>query len=408
MLRRIAISIPCLALVGSGQLKQSPPVSQISLAEESHQSRILRGVYPGKEGWRWTAQSFAVSLDPPPPGKATFLELDFSLPQEVMSQTRAITLTAKVNGVEAARQRYARGGRYVFACRVSPQALKRRPAEVEFALDQSIKDPGNGRVVGLIAVSVGLKEYEQTAQFRDAQLRLARQAYEAVLKQRALQMPLEKQRELMKVFHELPIWQSLWFHNVRIIKNPLDLWMMQQIAYELRPDFVIETGTWYGGSALYWAHTLNGMGLENARVLTVDIQDLAGESGASAHPLWKKYVEFSHGSSTDPAIVSKIAQRVRSWKTIVNLDSDHSMQHVLRELRMYSPLVTPGSYLLVEDTHLDGVPTHPEQGAGPMAAVRQFLAEGGGKEFEQDFTREALVMTSYPGGWLRRKVTQSR
>jgi cephalosporin hydroxylase len=79
------------------------------------------------------------------------------------------------------------------------------------------------------------------------------------------------------------------------------------------------------------------------------------------------------------------------------------MQHVLDELRLYAPLMAPGDYLAVEDTHLDGIPTHPEQGPGPTAAIRRFLAEPAGKDFEQDFTREALVMTSYPGGWLRRK-----
>jgi cephalosporin hydroxylase len=77
------------------------------------------------------------------------------------------------------------------------------------------------------------------------------------------------------------------------------------------------------------------------------------------------------------------------------------MRHVLNELRAYAPMVSAGSYIAVEDTHLDGVPTHPEQGPGPMAAVRQFLSEN--HDFEQDFTREAMVMTSYPGGWLRRK-----
>jgi cephalosporin hydroxylase len=144
------------------------------------------------------------------------------------------------------------------------------------------------------------------------------------------------------------------------------------------------------------------MGLENARVLTVDIQDLTGQ-GASSHPLWKKYIEFSQGSSTDPRIVGSFARRTHNARVIVNLDSDHSMPHVLKELRAYAPMVSPGSYIAVEDTHLDGVPTHPEQGPGPMAAVRQFLSEGAGKDFEQDFTREALVITSYPGGWLRRK-----
>ena len=144
------------------------------------------------------------------------------------------------------------------------------------------------------------------------------------------------------------------------------------------------------------------MGLESARVLTVDIQDLTGQ-GASSDFLWKKYVQFFLGSSTDPKIVGKMAEQVKNRRVIVNLDSDHSMHHVLEELRMYAPMVSPGSYIAVEDTHLDGVPTHPEQGPGPMAAVRQFLSEDAGRDFVQDFTREAMVMTSYPGGWLRRK-----
>ena len=110
----------------------------------------------------------------------------------------------------------------------------------------------------------------------------------------------------------------------------------------------------------------------------------------------------SVGSSTDPAIVAKYAERVKGSRVIVNLDSDHSMHHVLNELRAYAPMVSPGSYIAVEDTHLDGVPTHPEQGPGPMAAVLQFLSEN--HDFEQDFSREAMVMTSYPGGWLRRKA----
>jgi len=331
-----------------------------------------------------------------------YLELDFAAPDELMEKAPAVTVTAKVNGAEVARTTYQKPGRSLLACRVPAPALTRRPAEVEFSVDRTFTDPATSRVQGLIVVSAGFKEPEQTAEFRAAEMAKSRQAYQEVVRQRNLKLPPEKQREIMRLFHDLPVWESMWFHNVRVIKNPLDLWMAQQIAYEVRPDFVIETGTWYGGSALYWAHTLNGMGLENARVLTVDLQDFTNQ-GARSHPLWKKYVEFFQGSSTDPRIVSRIAQRVKPWRVIVNLDSDHSMQHVLQELRMYAPLVSPGSYLLVEDTHLDGVPTHPEQGPGPMAAVRRFLAEEGGRDFEQDFTREAMVMTSYPGSWLRRK-----
>jgi cephalosporin hydroxylase len=381
--------------------RKTTPVSEIVLGSDAHKDRILRGVYDGAEQWRWSAPVFAFSLDPACSTKPAYLEMDFNVPDELMAVAPAVTVTAKVNGAEVARKTYQNAGRFVFASQVPAQNLSKRPAEVEFSVDRSFTDPAKARAQALIVVSVGFKEFEQTAEFRDAELAKAHAAYAEVVRQRDLKIPVEKQKEIMKLFHELPIWESVWFHNVRIIKNPLDLWMLQQIAYEVRPDYVVETGTWMGGSALYWAHTLNGMDLTNARILTVDIQDLTKE--AATHPLWKKYVEFSLGSSTDPKIVAKFAQRVKGSRVIINLDSDHSMHHVLEELRMYAPMVSPGSYIAVEDTHLDGVPTHPEEGAGPMAAVLQFLAEGGNRDFEQDFSREAFVLTSYPGGWLRRK-----
>jgi len=380
---------------------KSGDVREVVLASETHKDRILRGVYPGTSGWRWTAPAFALSLDPPPPGVPTYVEMDFTVPAELMDKADSVTVVAKINGTEAARSTYRAAGRYVFAGKVPKNVLSQRPAEVEFSVDRSFKDPESSRPQGLIVVSAGLKEFEQTAEYRQAEMAKSREGYEEVLKQRDLQMPIEQQRQLMKAFHSLKVWENLRFQNVPIIKNPLDLWMLQQIAYEIRPDFVVETGTWRGGSALYWAHTLNGIGLENARVLTVDIQDLT--AGAASHPLWKKYVEFWKGSSTDPKIVAEIAQRVKGSRVIVNLDSDHSMAHVLQELKMYSPMVSKGSYIAVEDTHIDGIPTNPAEGPGPMAAVRKFLADGGSKDFEQDFTREAMVMTSYPGGWLRRK-----
>jgi cephalosporin hydroxylase len=311
-----------------------------------------------------------------------------------------VTVTAKVNGTEVARKSLNKGRQFL-AAQVPDAALTRKPAEVEISADKSFRDGATGNQFSLILFSAGLKEFEHTAEFRDAEMAKSRQAYEEVIKQRNLKLPAEKQKEIMRLFHELPVWESMWFQNVRIIKNPMDLWMLQQTAYETRPDFIVETGTWQGGSALWWAQTLSGMGLDQSRVLTVDIQDLT--KTASEHPLWKKHVEFFLGSSTDPKIVGKIAERVRGKRVLVNLDSDHRMEHVYNELRAYAPMVGPGGYIAVEDTHLDGIPTHPEQGPGPTAAIRRFLAEPEGKEFEQDFSREALIMTSYPGGWLRRK-----
>jgi len=246
-----------------------------------------------------------------------------------------------------------------------------------------------------------LKPREEDIVNRDLQVRMARSGYQKLLAERDRKMPPEKQQELMKLFHDIPVWQHMWFHNVQIEKNPLDLWMMQEILYQLQPDFVVETGTWRGGSALYWAYTLNGLGLEKSRVITVDIQNL--NQTASTDPLWKKYVTFYQGSSTDPKIVADILKTVQGHKVVVTLDSDHSMRHVLNELHAYSPMVPSHSYLVVEDTHIDGVPTQPDAGPGPLAAVQKFLTEDEGKSFEQDLTREAFMMTFNPGGWLKKK-----
>lgn len=376
-------------------------MSAIAIGDRGFESRLLRGFYESTGAWRWTARVFAVSLDPPLSGRDAYLELDCVFPRELMTEAKTVTLAARVNGREVGRQTYSNTGRRIFVSRVPLAALDRKPAVVEFELDKSARDSPGGRELGLIALNVGLRELEETAEYNEVHSRIAREGYRKMMDQRRLGIPLAQELQMMKLFHETSISQNLWFHNVRLIKNPLDLWMMQQVVYEVRPDFIVETGTWWGGSALYWASLLDGMGLESSRVLTVDIQDI--KQKAAPHPLWKKYVTFYLGSSTDPAIVSQIARRVKGHRTIVTLDSDHAMQHVLRELRAYSPMVNRGSYLIVEDTHLDGVPTSLEDGAGPMAATLMFLQQGGSRDFEQDLGREAMVMTFNPGGWLRRK-----
>jgi cephalosporin hydroxylase len=327
--------------------------------------------------------------------------LDFNAPDELMRVVKDVTVTARVNGQSVGSKKYTASGRYYEEFPVPAALLKKSPAEVEFELDHAAKDPGNGRDIGLIVVSVALKHPESTVVDHDSATTLARAGYLQMLQERKAKLPIEKQNELMKLFHELPVWSHMWFENVPIEKSPLDLWMMQQIIYETRPDFIIETGTFRGGSALYWAYTLNGMGLENSCVFTADIQDLTAT--AATNPLWKKYVTFFKGSSTAPEIVADIAQRVKGRKVLVTLDSDHSASHVLAEMKAYGPMVSRGSYLVVEDTHMDGVPTAPDFGPGPMTAVLEFLKEGGSKDFTQDLSREAFIMTFNPGGWLKRK-----
>ena len=388
------------APVAVEQENETIPVSDIGVGDPKYASRLLRGFLDGNPGWKWTAQTFAVALDPPEPPEGTVVNLDLTVPVELLSRVKSVTLTTRVNGVEIGKHQYTETGRFYLTQDVPVEALKRKPVEVEFSLDK-VGQGSNGRPVGVIVVGVSLSPKEQRVLDQQTASRMARVGYREVLELRRQKMPAARQTELMKLFHELPVWENTWFQNVKIEKNPLDLWMMQQIVYEIQPDFVIETGTWRGGSALYWAHTLNGMGLVNSRVITVDIGDETAT--AAQNPLWKKYVTFIRGSSTDPKTVQRIADIVKGRRALVDLDSDHAMKHVLNEIHAYAPMVTKGSYLVVEDTHMDGVPTYPEFGPGPMAAVRSFLAEADGKNFVQDFKREAMIMTFNPGGWLLRK-----
>lgn len=133
----------------------SDPVGSVAVSDPGYGARLFRGFYELTPDWRWTAQSFAVSVDPPDPPQRTLLGLDFTVPVELLIAAKTITLTAKVNGVEAGKAEYRKAGRYYFSREVPPKALLRRPAEVEFTLDKTARD-AQSRPLGLIVVSVAL------------------------------------------------------------------------------------------------------------------------------------------------------------------------------------------------------------------------------------------------------------
>jgi cephalosporin hydroxylase len=101
-------------------------------------------------------------------------------------------------------------------------------------------------------------------------------------------------------------------------------------------------------------------------------------------------------------VVQQIADACRGKRVMVVLDSMHERDHVLKELELYSSLVSAGCYLIVEDTNSDGVPVFPGS-VGPTAALKAFLPTPAGQKFKQDASREAMVLTFNPGGWLRRE-----
>jgi cephalosporin hydroxylase len=211
--------------------------------------------------------------------------------------------------------------------------------------------------------------------------------------------PADEPADVVAKFHELyydsaqQTWGNTNWLGTFVQKCPLDLWIYQEIIYETRPDLVIETGTMEGGSALFIASMLDLIG--QGEIVSVDIE---GKPWRPEHPR----ITYLIGSSTDPRIVSQLEQRARDKDSVmVILDSDHSKTHVLEELRRLSPMVTSGSYLVVEDTNINGNPVAPEFGPGPREAIESFLA--GNDDFYVDHSREKFLLTFNPGGYLRRR-----
>jgi cephalosporin hydroxylase len=192
-------------------------------------------------------------------------------------------------------------------------------------------------------------------------------------------------------------YQTSWL-GVPSLQNPCDMWVMQEIISETKPDFIIETGTYKGGGALFLATVLRLVN-EKGRVLTVDIEPQVER--ASRQALFQEAVEVFTGSSVSEEIVETIAKKVKGAKVMVTLDSDHSKSHVLRELEIYSRFVSVNGYLVVQDTAHNGhpLPTHYD-GGGPMAALQEFLKKH--KNFAPDRRREKFLLTFFPQGYLKR------
>jgi cephalosporin hydroxylase len=187
-------------------------------------------------------------------------------------------------------------------------------------------------------------------------------------------------------------WKDTTWFGVPIWKSPLDLWIYQELIHELAPDLIVETGSAYGGSGLYLAMLCEAKG--KGEVVSIDIGEWPNR------PRHQR-LTYITDSSTDPALVEQLAERARGLGTVlVVLDSDHSYEHVLTELRAYSSLVTPGSYLVVEDTNINGHPVYEDFGPGPMEAVNDFLKEH--DNFAVDPAREKFLLTFNPRGWLKR------
>lgn len=206
-------------------------------------------------------------------------------------------------------------------------------------------------------------------------------------------------------------YQFDWL-GLPIIQYPQDIVAMQELVWSLKPDLVIETGIARGGSAIFYASLLelNALcgGPKDAEVVAVDIDIRAHNRKAiEAHPMSKR-LTMIQGSSIDSGIVSQVKAKAKGKSSVlVCLDSNHTHQHVLEELRAYAPLVSPGSYCVVFDTLVEDLPANAigdrpwAPGNNPMTALEAYLKED--KRFEIDEARHhKLQITVARKGYLKR------
>jgi cephalosporin hydroxylase len=196
-----------------------------------------------------------------------------------------------------------------------------------------------------------------------------------------------------------------------IIQLPEDMVRVQELIFQVKPDVLIETGIAHGGSLVFYASLFKIM--ERGRVIGIDVEIRPhNRSAIEAHPL-KPLIALVEGSSVDPAIVAKLKAQLRPAETVmVSLDSNHSKEHVLKELRAYAPLVTPGSYVMVADGIMEQIAGAPRTAPdwrtnNPRAAVRAFLEEDPRFRLEEPefLFNEGSVrsrVTYWPDAFLRR------
>jgi cephalosporin hydroxylase len=194
--------------------------------------------------------------------------------------------------------------------------------------------------------------------------------------------------------------------GVPIIQIPQDIVAMQEIIWRVKPDLIIEAGIARGGSLIFYASMLELLGKGKVLGIDIDIRK-HNRKAIESNPMAKR-ITMIEGSSTSEKVATEVARFASSYKTVlVCLDSLHTHEHVLNELKLYAPLVSKGSYLVVFDTMIEDMPERffkdrPwDKGNNPATAVKEFLKTNRNFAVDKDVS-DKLLVTASPGGYLKR------
>lgn len=189
------------------------------------------------------------------------------------------------------------------------------------------------------------------------------------------------------LFDSRKVWRELTWRGHSIAKIPNDLWLYQEVIFELQPGLIVEFGTNLGGSALFFANMLDMNG--SGRVLSIDVKDTAG---LPRHDRIDYFVGHSRAKET----VELVKREVESTKGAVLFveDSAHTPENTAGELELYAGMVTPGSYFIVEDC------SWPDQSMLIHDVIAAFIRAN--PEFTVDHSKGKFLTTAAPGGWIKR------
>jgi len=200
-------------------------------------------------------------------------------------------------------------------------------------------------------------------------------------------------------------YQFDWL-GVPIIQMPQDILMFQEIVYKTKPDLIIETGVARGGSIVFWASIQKLCGI-TGKVIGVDLDIRGHAREAIDNSNFRDVIQLIEGSSVDYEVIEQVKNYISQHKKImVVLDSNHTHEHVLSELEIYSKFVTKDCFMLVLDTVIDDLDRDPERpwgpGLSPKSAVREFMLKNS-EEFihEQSYENRALLSVAPYGYWRK-------
>jgi cephalosporin hydroxylase len=218
---------------------------------------------------------------------------------------------------------------------------------------------------------------------------------------------VEAARTLLAKTFEYRYYLNFRWLGRPIVQYPQDIIALQEIVWDTRPTLIVETGVAHGGSLILYASLFELMKIPG-EVVGVEIELRPhNEAAIFAHEMHSR-IRVLKGSSTDPAVLAELKTiAARHQRVMVVLDSLHTHEHVLAELEAYSPLVTPGNYLVCFGTSVADVTAELDlkrawdQERNPKSALDAWLATNPPFEVDRELS-DRLILSDGPGGYLRR------